>query len=251
MLKRFRVWITTGWWGSFTSGTAGGIAGTVLTGILVILWNKISPGTFNKVFSAFWKALKATATYQVSIWSVFAFLTVWYLANFLVRNYKSLKKVDADEVWKKVIGNYSFKDLSDVLRGEFLSASKIPGSSVDNGIVNFYKYAHKFIEGLGPTTLADKGFAYTELAPYFGLHQLVDKRADAHYYLNDNGHLLYASLATTFKNYPDYKTEVYATQVRYVPPLPDVVYTGEQANNFNIGFTGTIITTTIRLDTNK
>lgn len=217
------------WLGNFTTGTIVGAAGTILASVLTVLWEKISPGTFEEFVNGF---LKPIVTYQVPIWYAFAFIACWYFGDFLVRRYKPKKKVETDDVWKKNIGNFTFGDLCDIMMEKFISPSKVVGSTTENALVIFYHYAGELIKGIGPTTINDGGFAYEELAPYLAMHQLVDRRADNYYHLNDNGHLLYASLAIAFKNYPQLKQDVYARQSTFTSLPPDVVYSKEQVNSF-------------------
>jgi hypothetical protein len=224
MFKKAWEWFTSGWWGNVT-------ASVIATIIFTKLWDSISPNSFRKVVDAIWGFLKPIFTYQVSIWYAFAIIAAWYFFDYLIRRLSRKKNVEADAVWKKAIGNYTFGDLRDILLGAFLTPIKIPGRLVNNGLVNFYKYAIWFNEGLGAATLNDDGFAYMELAPYLALHQLVDKHGDI-YQLNDNGNLLYSSLAITFKDYPEYRERVYGIQVAYVKPTTDITYTQEEVNKF-------------------
>lgn len=227
MFKKAWEWFTSGWWGSVT----GSVIATI---IFTKLWDSISPESFAKFVSAVVRFLK----HPVPIWWTLVFIAGGLLTYYLIRRRKRKKKVEADDVWKKTIGNFTFGDLCDILMEKFISPSRVPGSSVDNALVIFYHYAGEFSKGIGPTTINDEGFAYKELAPYLAMHQLVDRRADTYYHLNDNGHLLYSSLAIAFKNYPQLKNDVYANQSTFTSLPPDVVYTKEQVNSFIGGFPG-------------
>lgn len=225
MFKKAWDWFTSGWLGNVT-------ASIIATIVFTKLWDSISPESFEKFGSAVARFLK----YPVPIWWTLVFIAGGLFTYYLIRRQKRKKNVDADDVWKKVIGNFTFGDLRDILMEKFISPSKIPDSTMENALVIFFNYAVEFIKGIGPTTIKDGGFAYEELAPYLAMHQLVDRRDDTNYYLNDNGHLLYSSLATTFKNYPHYKDEVYGAKSIFTSLPPDVVYTEEQVNGFVFDF---------------